>query len=75
MSKPKTKKRKTVTSGTNLTDAQRSANGWGRLNLRLKQTTLAKLAAIVEHSGYTRSEQIEAMIDLDYESLSPKKRS
>lgn len=66
MSKPKKRK---VTSGTNLTDAQRSANGWGRLSLRLRTKTLDKLDALAESSGYTKSQLIETMIALDYASL------
>ena len=66
MSKPKKRK---VTSGPSQTEEQRAANGWGRLSLRLRTKTLDKLEALVESSGCTKSQLIETMIELDYESL------
>lgn len=66
MSKAKAKPKSR--SGTNLTDKQREVNGWGRLSLRLPTKTLEKLTALAKESGYTRSQLIETMIELDYKS-------
>jgi len=45
------------------------------ITVTLPVDTLTKLDALCAASGYSRSEQIEGMIDADYETLPEAKRT
>jgi predicted DNA-binding protein len=53
----------TKRSGPNLTDAQRSKLGYGRLTLRLPEHTLAQLADLAHERGVTRAQLVAELIE------------
>lgn len=57
--KAKSKRR----SGTNLTDEQRAANGWGRITLRMPQQTIALLGVLADEAGLTRADYVHALTE------------
>lgn len=66
-----------MSSGRTRTEAEYRANGLRRLSVRIPAEALARLDEICEESGYSRGEQVQAMIDGDYEEwceIVPKKR-
>jgi metal-responsive CopG/Arc/MetJ family transcriptional regulator len=66
-----------MSSGRTRTEAEYRANGLRRLSVRIPAEALARLDDICEESGYSRGEQIQAMIDGDYEEwrkLVPRKK-
>lgn len=54
-------------SGPTLTEARRAELGQRRLQLRIAERALNRLDALCEASGYSRSEQVEALIDAETE--------
>lgn len=52
-------------SGPNLTEARRAELGQRRLQLRICAASLERLDALCRDSGFTRSEQVEALIDCE----------
>jgi hypothetical protein len=53
----------TKRSGPNLTDAQRSKLGYGRLTLRLPEHTLAQLAVLAHERGVTRAQLVASLVE------------
>jgi hypothetical protein len=51
--------------GPTLTEARRAELGRVRLHVRIRAESLARLDALCAESGYTRPEQIEALIDCE----------
>lgn len=53
--------------GPTMTHAERRSKGWRRLEVMLDERTMGRLEEICEESGYSKAEQVRAMIDGDYE--------
>lgn len=51
--------------GPTATEARRAELGRVRLHVRIRAESLARLDALCAESGYTRPEQIEALIDCE----------
>lgn len=54
---------------TQVTNASRRHRGLKRLEVWLPAEVEAKLAALCADSGYSRSDMVLAMIDVDYDSM------
>lgn len=54
-------------SGPNITEARRAELGQRRLQLRICAASLERLDALCRDSGFSRSEQVEALIDCESE--------
>lgn len=53
--------------GPTMSHAARRMKGWRRLEVMLDERTMGRLEEICEESGYSKAEQVRAMIDGDYE--------
>lgn len=58
--------------GATLTEARRAELGRVRLHVRIAAASLERLDALCADSGFTRPEQIEALIDCESE-MGPQK--
>jgi hypothetical protein len=65
----------TKRSGPNLTDAQRSKLGYGRLTLRLPEHTLALLAHLAHERGVTRAQLVASLVEAAATTNQRMKRS
>ena len=59
--------RKPRTGGATLTEARRAELGRARLHVRIAAASLKRLDELCADSGFTRPEQIEALIDCESE--------
>lgn len=64
--------RKPRTGGATLTEARRAELGRVRLHVRIAAASLERLDALCADSGFTRPEQIEALIDCEHDLGSRK---
>jgi hypothetical protein len=53
-------------SGRNLTEAERTANGYGSVKLRLPQDALAQLAELADEGGASRAEIVDSLIRIEW---------
>jgi Ribbon-helix-helix protein, copG family len=67
------KKRRSGPSGPTVPESIRQERGQARINLRVRREAVDRLDALCEDSGYSRSEQVEALIDAETE-LGPLKK-
>lgn len=59
-------------SGPTQTEEARAAKGMRQLKLRVDESVVERLDALCETSGFSRSEQVEALIDAETQ-LGPRK--
>jgi hypothetical protein len=55
--------RMTKRSGTNLTDAQRARNGYGRITLRLPAETITLIGILAHEAGLTRAQYVHELVE------------
>ena len=61
------------TGGATLTEARRAELGRVRLHVRIAAASLKRLDELCADSGFTRPEQIEALIDCEHD-MGPQKK-
>lgn len=50
-------------SGRNLTDAERAANGYGRITLRLPAETIMLIGILADDAGLTRAQYVHDLVE------------